>query len=72
MKQIDTKLTTTSMKLVDEKSLLRRKGVVKARLKELAGFEALMEEIHALKVSRLTAVGTGTGRGSFLRYKHAK
>ena len=49
-KKIDLKLTTTSMKLVEEKTLLRRKNHIRARLKELAGFESVMQDMQALKV----------------------
>ncbi len=50
VKSIDNKLTTTSMKLAEEKVLLRRKNSIKARLKELVGFEAFLQEVQALKV----------------------
>lgn len=55
-KQIDLKLTTTSMKLVEEKSLLRRKNHIRARLKELAGFESVMLDMQALKVGHSVRV----------------
>lgn len=51
VKSIDTKLTTTSMKLVEEKNLLRRKDSLKTRLKDLAGFESCQKGMQALKVS---------------------
>lgn len=53
MKSIDTKLTTTSMKLVEEKNLLRRKDNIKGRLKDLAGFESSLQDVQALKVGMI-------------------
>lgn len=50
IKRLDVKLTTTSMKLVDEKTCLRRKEHLKTRLKDLASYEAATGEIQALKV----------------------
>ncbi|CAM9677105.1 unnamed protein product [Sphacelaria rigidula] len=50
IKRIDTRLTTTSMKLVEEKAQLRRKEHLKARVKDLASFEASLADIQALKV----------------------
>ncbi|CAM9483848.1 unnamed protein product, partial [Laminaria digitata] len=55
-KQIDLRLTTTSMKLVEEKSLLRRKQHIRARLKELAGFESVMHDMQALKDKRTVLI----------------
>lgn len=52
VKSIDNKLTTTSMKLVEEKTLLRRKDVIKARLKELVVFETSLQKVQVLKVGR--------------------
>lgn len=52
VKSIDNKLTTTSMKLVEEKTLLRRKDSIKARLKELVVFESSLQEVQVLKVGR--------------------
>eukprot|EP00903_Cladosiphon_okamuranus_P007059 g6862.t1 len=64
IKRIDTKLTTTSMKLVEEKSLLRKKDVLKARLKELVGFETPMQEIHALKEQRRALIAEKRNMGA--------
>ncbi|CAM9491497.1 unnamed protein product, partial [Hapterophycus canaliculatus] len=52
VKSIDNKLTTTSMKLVEEKTLLRRKDSIKARLKELVAFESSLHEVQLLKEQR--------------------
>lgn len=53
---IDTKLTTTSMKLVEEKTLLRRKDNIKARLKDLAAYELAQQDVQALKVGHAIPV----------------
>lgn len=58
IKSIDTKLTTTSMKLIEEKNLLRRKDSIKTRLKDLAGFESCQKDVQALKV--------GTGQPAYV------
>lgn len=58
VRRIDTKLTTTSMKLVEEKALLRKKDIIKARLKDLVGFETSMQDLQALKVCRLPGGGS--------------
>lgn len=50
MKRIDTKLTTTSMKLVEEKNLLRKKEHLRTRLKDVSGFESSLQDIQAMKV----------------------
>ncbi|CAM9770813.1 unnamed protein product, partial [Ectocarpus sp. 12 AP-2014] len=52
VRSIDTKLTTTSMKLVQEKTLLRRKDNIKARLKDLAAYELAQQDVQALKDQR--------------------
>lgn len=56
MKRIDTQLTTTSMKLAEEKSLLRKKDVLRARLKDLEGFEKYMQENQGLKVGQVESI----------------
>lgn len=56
MKEIDTKLTTTSMKLVEEKKLLRKKEHLKARLKDIASIESSLQEHLQLKVRLAQAV----------------
>lgn len=38
------------MKLVEEKTLLRRKDNIKARLKDLAAYELAQQDVQALKV----------------------
>ncbi|CAM9601826.1 unnamed protein product [Scytosiphon promiscuus] len=40
------------MKLVEEKTLLRRKDSIKARLKELVAFESSLQEVQVLKEQR--------------------
>lgn len=51
LQKIDTQLTTTSMKLAQEKYLLRRKEHLKARLKDLSKYETVQADLQALKVS---------------------
>lgn len=50
-KRIDTLLTTTSMKLAEEKINLRKKEHIRARLKEYATFDSVEQDLNTLKVS---------------------
>ncbi|CAM9741556.1 unnamed protein product [Choristocarpus tenellus] len=52
MDLIELKLSTTSMKLVEEKAILRRKDQLKARLKELNDYNIQRQEIHRMQDCR--------------------
>lgn len=61
IKSIDIKVTTTSMKLAEEKALIRRKENLRARLRGLTRYENYFKDYQALRV-RLVPRGPSFAR----------